>query len=63
MKRPAEAISFLQRAAELNSEEDAIYYQLALALRASGRLAEARTAMERVNELKAKKRAPTLRGS
>ena len=46
-----------------NSEEDAIYYQLAQALRASGRLAEARTAMERVSQLKAKKRASLLRSS
>jgi Flp pilus assembly protein TadD len=58
-----EAVSLLQRAAELNSEEDAIFYQLALALRASGRQAEARAAMERVTELKAKKRAPISRGS
>jgi Flp pilus assembly protein TadD len=42
----------LERAAELNSEEPAIYYQLARAYQASGRSADARRAFEKVRRMR-----------
>ena len=47
----AEAVRYLQQAAEMNDDEASVFYLLATALRASGRDQEARVALRRVSEL------------
>jgi tetratricopeptide (TPR) repeat protein len=49
---PKTALNHVQRAIELNASDPAVYYLLAQCLRATGREAEARTALERVRSLK-----------
>ena len=45
----AEAVRYLQQAAEMNDDEASVFYLLATALRASGRDQEARVALRRVS--------------
>jgi Flp pilus assembly protein TadD len=48
------AIPLLQRAAELNANAAIVFYELGLALKAAGREDDARRAMDRVREIRAR---------
>jgi Flp pilus assembly protein TadD len=52
MNLPAEAVPLLERAVQLNGDEESVFYQLGLALRACGRKTEAQRAMAKVRDLK-----------
>jgi Flp pilus assembly protein TadD len=47
------AVTYFQRAAELNPDEDSLFYLLSKGLRALGREEEAKKALQRVSELHA----------
>jgi tetratricopeptide (TPR) repeat protein len=54
LHQPGQAVPLLQKAAELHSGDFAVFYELGRALMATGKIEEARRAMERVRDLQAR---------